>query len=227
MKLLIKFRHGLGDAVQLLCAVRQLQRHHPDWEITVATGRGKDSLFAGIAHDVLTQDFNAINETKFDRVEDLVWPENRQVFPNAPCSKASRCLSEVFGVTPEVTDGLRIQPSLIVTARVERYVSNELGGKKFGLIHYQGNTAQEMKNIGHERARLIRDQMCQIGLIPVLLDWDFRSPLISEGTICPNRDHPLWGGYATGDGATLVALIERASLMVAIDSGPGHVASLT
>lgn len=227
MKLLIKFRHGLGDAVQLLVLVRQLRKHHPDWHITVATGRGKESLFHNTADDVLTTDYNAIDEGKYDRVEDLLWPENRQVYGQAPCTKASRCLSEVFAIAPSAAPNIRVLPSPLVTARVQRFIEDELGGRPFGLLHYQGNTAKQAKDISHERARMIRKQFGELGLVPVLLDWDLRSPLAGEGMLCPNRNHPLWGGYGTGDGATLAALIEKASLMVAIDSGPGHVASLT
>jgi hypothetical protein len=38
---LIDFRHGLGDAVQLITVLLHLRHYHPDWQIDVAVGVGK------------------------------------------------------------------------------------------------------------------------------------------------------------------------------------------
>jgi hypothetical protein len=41
MRILIDFRHGLGDAVQLTTVLLHLRHYHPEWQIDVAAGIGK------------------------------------------------------------------------------------------------------------------------------------------------------------------------------------------
>jgi 2-polyprenyl-3-methyl-5-hydroxy-6-metoxy-1,4-benzoquinol methylase len=96
------------------------------------------------------------------------------------------------------------------------------------LIHYQGNTSCDKKDLSHEVARRTCETVRELGHVPVILDWDHRSPLIDQKTIhCPQADHALWGGQGTGDAEALAALIEASSLLVGIDSGPLHVAGAT
>ncbi|MEX1027808.1 MAG: glycosyltransferase family 9 protein, partial [Candidatus Paceibacterota bacterium] len=42
---LIQFRHGLGDAIQLTAVLRHLQHYHPDWKVEVAALPGKQTAF--------------------------------------------------------------------------------------------------------------------------------------------------------------------------------------
>ena len=67
------------------------------------------------------------------------------------------------------------------------------------------------------------------GYVPMILDWDRRSPLPNNRTIfCPGV-HPrdIWNNTGTGDGEVLAALISQCSLLIGIDSGPLHVAGAT
>src|SRR5487761_1849625 len=41
LPVLLDFRHGLGDAVQLTTVLSHLRHYHPDWQIDVAAGIGK------------------------------------------------------------------------------------------------------------------------------------------------------------------------------------------
>jgi FkbM family methyltransferase len=103
-------------------------------------------------------------------------------------------------------------------------------GKPAGLvlIHYQGNTSMDQKNLTHDLVRRVCDHVLGLGHVPVILDWDRRSPLPDNRRIyCPDADHPLWGHTGTGDAGALAALISRARLFIGIDSGPLHVAAAT
>ncbi len=53
---LLKFPHGLGDAVQLTTVLQHLRRHHPDWNINVAALVGKHSAFHGLCRQVYVLD---------------------------------------------------------------------------------------------------------------------------------------------------------------------------
>jgi ubiquinone/menaquinone biosynthesis C-methylase UbiE len=96
------------------------------------------------------------------------------------------------------------------------------------LLHYQGNTSGQQKDLPHDLAREVCAVGVRCGFVPVVLDWDRRSPW-PDG-VCvhnPGADHELWGGIGTGDAETLAALIEASALMVGVDSGPLHVAGAT
>jgi FkbM family methyltransferase len=72
------------------------------------------------------------------------------------------------------------------------------------------------------------DKVLEAGYVPIVLDWDFRTPLADGKRIHnPNSRHDLWGGTGTGDAETLAALIALSSLMIGVDSGPLHVAGAT
>ena len=53
---LIKFRHGLGDAVQLTTVLQHLKHYHPDWDVDVAALIGKHSAFHGLCRKVFVLD---------------------------------------------------------------------------------------------------------------------------------------------------------------------------
>jgi ADP-heptose:LPS heptosyltransferase len=96
------------------------------------------------------------------------------------------------------------------------------------LIHYQGNTSAEYKNLRHELVREVCSGLLDSGAVPVILDWDRRSPLPDEKRIFnPRAGMGLWHGYGTGDAEVLAALIEMSRLMIGVDSGPLHVAAAT
>ena len=67
------------------------------------------------------------------------------------------------------------------------------------------------------------------GRVPVLLDWDGRSPLPDQRRIfCPRvGDNDIWGGFGSGDAETIAALVQASEVFVGIDSGPGKAASAT
>ena len=49
---LIKFRHGLGAAVQLTTVLQHVNHYHSDWDVHVATLAGKQSAFHGLCRGV-------------------------------------------------------------------------------------------------------------------------------------------------------------------------------
>jgi 2-polyprenyl-3-methyl-5-hydroxy-6-metoxy-1,4-benzoquinol methylase len=96
------------------------------------------------------------------------------------------------------------------------------------LLHYQGNTSAGDKDLDHDLAGGVCDVVRGAGLVPVVLDWDRRSPLPDGIRVHnPGAEHELWGGTGTGDAEALAALIEASTLLVGVDSGPLHVAGAT
>lgn len=236
MDVLIKFRHGLGDTVQLTTVLGHLKHYHPDWRVDVQTLTGKHSALAGLCRRSTAFGHTPNCEIKYDRVFNLDWHECHKCFSDWPSTKAERCLIEVFGLRPipeKCRYTLGIDRTALQLAR--RYLESLCkvmpaadGRYPVVLIHYQGNTSAELKDLPHRMVHRLCDDVIESGAVPVILDWDCRSPLPDGRRIhCPHARAELWGGLGTGDAAVLAALTSLSSLMIGIDSGPLHVAGAT
>jgi len=232
----IKFRHGLGDAVQLTSVLRHLDHYHPDWHIEVASLVGKHSAFHGLCDEVSILDGQPPRTERIDTEYNLDWHECATCYSDSPSTKADRCLREVFELTPmEKLCRYVIKPSEAAIEKAHRYLRQvckvSLGSDSrypVVLIHYEGNTSSERKNLPHEVARSVCAHVIRAGCVPVILDWDHRSPLPDGVRIHnPHVDLELWDGMGTGDAAVLAALTELSTLMIGVDSGPLHVAGAT
>jgi ADP-heptose:LPS heptosyltransferase/SAM-dependent methyltransferase len=232
---LIEFRHGLGDAVQLTIVLRHLALLRPDWDIEVASLVGKHSAYGGLCSRSLILQKDAVERAAFDNVFSLDWHECRTARPDCPSTKPARCLEEVFGIMPDpefFEYAIRVGGE--ASRRARQYLEEVCGAGPAGprrravLLHYQGNTSGGQKDLDHDVAREVCEAVLRAGLVPIILDWDRRSPLPDGRQIhCPDADDELWGGTGTGDAEVLAALIEQSTLMVGVDSGPLHVAGAT
>jgi ADP-heptose:LPS heptosyltransferase len=225
-KVLIISRHGLGDCVQLTAVLLHLRDCHPEWKIHVAALRGKHSAFYGLADQVFVIDDGLPSTFDYTTVYDLSWEECQESYGDYPSTKVVKCMRDVFGINPKERL-LKYQiapPDTKTKKRVNSYVSS-LPTERYVCIHYEGNTSQCEKNLSHKVIRQLCNQILFWDLTPIILDWDFRSPLPDNKAIfCPDIRHSIWKGYGTGDAATICELMRGASLAVCIDSGPQKVA---
>lgn len=235
MKVLIKFRHGLGDAVQFTVVLKHLRKHRPDWTVFVKALRGKHSAMHGLCERVWHDGEKSPPDSDFDRTFDLYWYENYNRYRGRSNSKVTNCLEEVFRIPYDPALGrYQVDVRRPFLDRADSWLASVGCGIVDGrrnafLLHYQGNTAQHRKNLTHEEALLICESASSRGLIPVVLDWDNRS-LIADGKTVftpPVGEGDLWGGFGSGDAEALTALILRASLFAGIDSGPQKCAAAT
>ena len=235
-RVLLEFQHGLGDAIQLTAVLRHLRQLRPNWEIDVSSLVGKHSAFHNLCARSLVQDRDPIDVSRYDECFCLDWHEARDGSDQWPSTKATRCLREVFNITP-IADLCRYEVAIGEQARkaAQRYLASvcsaepdATGRRPVILIHYEGNTSADRKNLPQEVIREVCDVALRHGCTPVILDWDQRSHLVDQQRIfCPGADHELWGNHGTGDAEVLAALIEGARLMIGVDSGPLHVAGAT
>ena len=233
---LIKFGHGLGDAVQCTIVLKHLAKYRPDWEVDVQSLLGKHSgRHAGLCRRALVNG-ESVNQSSYDRVIDLPWHESKdRRYANAPNTKAARALRECFGLEPDVSlfgYEIRMGPEARRQAAeyLERISGRPAAGGRFPVaaIHYQGNTSAERKNLDHGTAAAVCQRIIECGHVPMILDWDERSPLPDQERIfCPAQGAELWRGKGTGDAERLAALIDQCAWCVAIDSGPQKAAGAT
>jgi len=242
MKVLIEFRHGLGDAVQLTTVLQHLQRYRSSWDVEVSTLVGKHSAFHGLCNRVYVQGRDAVPCCQYNQRFHLDWHECHSSFSDSPSTKAERSLREDFGITPDpdlCRYSIQRSESAILLARkyLERVCATGpgLNGRYPAvLIHYEGNTSGEFKNLPAELVRNQCEDILQAGFTPIILDWDNRTPLVAPSPggepariYCPDTNEELWRGTGTGDAEALAALIELSTLMIGVDSGPLHVAGAT
>ncbi|MCA9141764.1 MAG: FkbM family methyltransferase [Planctomycetales bacterium] len=235
-RVLLQFRHGLGDAIQLTAVLRHLRHYHPDWNVEVAALPGKQTAFVGLCGRSFSFNEKPIPTDRYDQVFDLEWDECATCYADYPSTKVERCLTDVFDLAP-IPELCRyeMRPREDAVAKAKRYLQqvckvypSEDGRYPVVLIHYQGNTSAEYKDLPHATARMVCEQVIKSGSVPIILDWDNRSPLPDGKRIHnPHVDLDIWGGIGTGDAEVLAALIELSSLMIGVDSGPLHVAGAT
>jgi len=233
--ILIEFRHGLGDAIQFTSVLCHLRQVHPEWLVDIASLPGKNTAFHGLCRQSLHLNDPTLKSRQYQARYPLDWDECHSDESSAPSTKVTRCLKDIFRIEPQA-DLCRYQIQITdeVRSRARGYLETlagppeDSGRFRCVLIHYEGNTSVDRKNLPHAVIRDACDLILQAGFVPVILDWDRRSPLPDGVHIhCPDAAHPLWRNAGTGDAETLAALIESSSLMVGIDSGPLHVAGAT
>lgn len=248
-RVLFRFRHGLGDAVQFTCVLQHLQRYFPGWTVDLFSLRGKHSAFTGLCRRSYHDQEPEPESGNYEVVFDVGWHEAQQVYPGVPSTKVSRFLHDEFGIQPDpdlyqyqihISDAARQAAARYLAGVVESAgidvaagaptSTGEGGEGRFPvlLVHYQGNTSQGFKDLSHATALAICRGAQRGGLVPVILDWDRRSPLPDQALIfCPTTDDPLWRNTGTGDAELLAALVQQSAGLVGIDSGPLHVAGAT
>jgi FkbM family methyltransferase len=218
--LLLRFPHGLGDAVQLTVVLQHLRAAYPQWDVDVAVRRGAQSLYAGLCRRayVLGEEPAA----GYDAVRYLAWHEPQTCYADSPSTKAQRALRDIFHIEPRLTEsGYHVQPDPQAEQLAASFVAG-LGAAAV-LLHYRGHSSRRNKDLDHRTAVELCRHLLRRGLRPVLLDWDEGGGAgFPCGVVHPDGLHPLWRQQRTGDGAVLVALARQAALSIGIDSGPGH-----
>jgi len=233
--LLLHFPHGLGDTVQFSVVLKHLRKYRPDWEVSVRCGRGKHSALLGLCHAVY-HDQEAEPSQHFDTSVPLGWYENYSRYEDRPNSKITNCLTEVFGIDYDPSLGrYEVHPTDDAKERARNYLrstgAQETAPDKFQavIIHYEGNTSTWKKNLKHWQGQALAQKALLLGRVPIVLDWDGRSPVPDDKTIfCPRPGkEDVWGGWGSGDAGVITAMIAMAEAYVGIDSGPGKCASAT
>lgn len=230
---LIKMHHGLGDAVQFTSVLRHLEKYKPNWRVHVVADIGKSSALEGLCDRVMNRSSDSFG-FHYNRVFGLSWDENYCRYIDKPNTKITKCLEEVFRINYDWSlGGYKILRNAQNQERAIEYF-NRIGLRasceKFPvvLVHYQGNTSPWKKNLTDQQARVICEFLKTRGLVPVILDWDNRSPLIDQVHVfSPSVHDRLWGGIGTGCASTIAELIRLSVAYIGIDSGPGKVASAT
>lgn len=242
----LTFRHGLGDAAQFAHVLRHIQHHRPEWAVDVYSLLGKHSLFGGLCREtrLMKGDWKQFTQGlrdsgDYDEVKSICWPENWGAFSRNPSTKTAKCLKEVIRLDFDGELLAELEPAKQAKQAAAAALNSICGVPDGPLdvwdsvtwpvvaIHYEANTGRERKNLDHKLIGELCDELTKATRVPLILDWDDRSPLPArDGVHCFDKHHPLWKGYGTGDGEALAALLGYCELVIGVDSGPLHVAQL-
>jgi hypothetical protein len=214
---LIRFMHGLGDAVQFTAVLQHIRQHRPDWEVDVYSLRGKHSAFHGLCRRSYHEQEGERPSRPYGARYDLGWFENYNGYTDRPNSKITNCLQEVFHIPYDANLGrYQVQVSAAAMERAGEYLGSigcqrsavsdqpllignsvstngkqESGRYNAIIFHYQGNTSQDKKNLTHEQVKALVDLCLEAGFVPVILDWDGRSPLFDNKRVFNPGVHPV------------------------------------
>ncbi len=234
---LLKFDHGIGDAAQFTVVLKHLRKHHgPGIIYDVVSGRGKHSAFNGLCRRSYFKGEPMPDESAYNEVHWVGWYENYCGYTDRPNSKITNCLEEEFHIPYDPALGRYSVAYTEADARRACEYLTGIGAKlqpngkfKVVVLHYEGNTSTEKKNLGHHHARAVCEAVAAAGGKVVLLDWDNRSPIPNSTTVNKPAPGPndIWGGFGSGDAAMIAALVSQCAGFIGIDSGPGKCASAT
>lgn len=228
MNVLISHNHGLGDTAQFSIVLKHLRKHRPDWKVFTEIPVGKHTGLRQLCENSFVRGSRP-SKLVFDQIIATKWLETAQCYENIPSGKVTRSLLEEFKINPdESLFKYQIDPEREHLNAAQQYVASLPPSKGIVTIHYQGTSSKDKKNIPTEEIGEVCRHLVKNDYMPVILDWDKRSPLPDQRTIFnPDKFHPMWGGTGTGCMATIAALIQRSKLFIGVDSGPLHVAGST
>ena len=210
----LRFKHGLGDAVQFGIVLRHLRQQYPQAHIYLETKPGREALFRHLVdelHDIKypwDQWSGDINKyVQFNHCEDT--------YGTVPTTKVTQCLTKEFDIGP---DPRLYQYSVSISDEAKAAAAKwraDLGPANVVLIHYEGVSCPQKKNIPRPLVAELCGRLVAAGVTPVLLDWGLNKVADNRTIFTPTLPQ---------DSDHVAAMIEAADLFVGIDSGPAHIA---
>lgn len=231
--ILLEFRHGLGDLVQLSIVLRHIIDANPTAAIDVVCDDAKVLSHTGLERQRFGFHSPRYAQGGWDQVISLDFGDYAGDVPDFPNTKPLRVLLDALFLTPRI-DLFRY--CLLVRAEARQRAATYLRGicgvdpgpaGRFPvvMIHYQGCSSRMHKDLPHEVVQSLCSAARMRGRSVVILDLERLSPVVDQSTIfSPLNGHPLWQDLGIADPETMGALIDQAELFIGIDSGPLHIA---
>lgn len=211
--------YGLGDAVKMSAVLRHIAKYRPDWQFDFQAEEGRHCVGAGIAsnHFAHGAPYPCV---RYDAEVQLLLFNKWYGFTDRPNTQVARCLKDRLDLSWDPACGeYLVKVSLDSLSAVQTL----LGGdpRRFVALHYEGDSAQDKKNLTDGQAEEICWAIENLGYEPLILDWRKRCGLPDKYRKLRTPKH--WGG----DAEMVTAIISQCSAFVGIDSGPAKCASAT
>lgn len=217
-RVLFRYPHGLGDAVQFSAVLKHLRYYYPHHRFDVAVAAGRSQMLSHLARNAFVDDATPGASYEIDRAIFCDEP-GAAGYAEHPSCKTAWTLRHVFAVQPRAelfaydlhwNDSHRGEVAKFL-------IQNGLQEKRYIVVHYQGVSKTRYKNLGEEfAARICRDAIRR-GLVPVVLDYSRQSTIRVPGVLFVRSAEQL-----RPEGSVFCALADWARACFGIDSGPGH-----
>lgn len=233
---LLEFRHGLGDLVQLSIVLRHLRAVSADRAIDVVCDSARAFGASGFERQRFGFADPRYHRDSYEQVISIGFEDCMDDVAGFPSTKAYRCVRDVFHLAP-VPELFTYAVEIGVPARrrAAEYLGQICGGRdacagRFPvvLIHYHGFSSRMQKDLATAHvAELVRAARSRNRTVAIF-DLDRQCPLVDQHTVfSPLKGHPVWQLPGDADPETMAALIDQAELFIGIDSGPLHLAGAT
>lgn len=220
--------YGLGDGTQMSAVLRHVAKYRPNWTIDYQADRGKEVVGRGIVDNVFAYGEPHLS-SHYDAEVLICLYDTFSNWHDRPDTRVSACLHEYFDLGWDVECGryrVNVRPEAVDMARTALFGHKNQAtaglrhpGMRFVAVHYQGDSAQQRKNLSHEEVDAVCQHVERLGAHPLILDWRGRSPLPYRKLRAP----ALWGR----DAEMVSAVVGQCAAFVGIDSGPAKCAAAT
>lgn len=215
MRIRLRFKNGLGDAVQFTVVLKHLRHYHPKAHIILESTNKRDGIFRHLVDELLSLQY-PFNRWDGQINKDVTFPHCKQGSLHYPSTKILQCLEELqLHPLPDLWRySVSIDPQAALA--VDNWLE-QLPGLAPVVIHYEGRNSPERKNIPRPIIEDFCKRLAAAELTPILLDWGCNK--IADGkTVFVPTGLPQ-------DADHVAALIDKAVWFLGIDSGPGHIAA--
>jgi hypothetical protein len=200
-RVLIVFRHGVGDLVMFLSPLETMQRLHPRIHFDLALAEGLDQQTIYPRAIVLDGNWRQrVAAMDYDIVFICHFPMEDSSRPST--TKAELCCEKELGIEP--TNGhVRLTP------------------KKLVGVHFQATSVPGLANANRQTARRIWHDIIDAGYVPVETHFEhlFHNPLNARFDFADNNVR-IW----TPRLSTLMALLGACEVFIGVVSGNFHLA---
>jgi len=217
------FDHGLGDCVDWAQAL-VLWRWR-GFDVRVHTEENKAWLWNACGYDRIEIDGAAY--VSYDYPPEFNWPQHGELPKNKTAWNMARTpmppigdLSDLWLELSKIQIDVRPQIGRVARETASQWLRNL--PEPVVLLHTHGTNYSAYKSIpDHLCLPLYEMLLDELNGSLILLDWDSRVPRLPHGRVRHLKDD--WGHIELEQ---LAAVMERADLLVGVDSGPLHFAAL-
>jgi ADP-heptose:LPS heptosyltransferase len=227
--MLLRVTHGLGDSCQATILLRHLRHFYPQYKLIVQCNRGHADIFRGLADEVELAGWPWRHKS-YTKAIYVTFPRSEHNYNCVPSTKAAESLYVDF----RDSHSLPMQPvesffyydcesTNEQFQQVDKWVATLPPDAPILLIHHEGNSSRDKKDLTVCLVRKIAKEARARGWLPVMLHWGGQHNLVTDGLAysCLTEGQP-WS-----EAGLIRAVIDRANLFLCIDSGPAHIAATT
>jgi len=195
----IRFMHGLGDSIQFEIVLAHIKKYKPNWHVEISSRECYKDLYVDYPETL----------TKYDLYFRVLFSAGmyQPQWHDLPLTKVTRCLEREFKITPDISLYDIKMPVL------NSYSYINILNEHYILIHPHGITSQNRKNMTDDEIIVLADKINDLGVLPVILDFNDRCVHLPYTRITIPFSIP-----------TLNCIIRNAKMVIGIDSGVEHYA---